>query len=278
MNTPGSRRHTPVHPGWHGDAAPPQPGPTPAGAHGPAAVYHLAGRYLPWCAGAAVLLGTCGLTVALGMAPVQPEQGEVHRIVFLHVPAAWLSLAGYALMAGAAGWGARSRRRDTVSWPAAVPASLLADALAPTVALLALLALWTGAMWGKPGWGAWWVWDARLTAQGWLLLLSVGFIVLQAVDEDTARARRLGALLALTGLVQVPAVYLGAQGAAATLTGASDLLPWPVLSGSALLAMGLMVAAAALWLAAATLQRLRTLLLEADPQAPWVRALPELRP
>jgi heme exporter protein C len=262
---------------WHVDDAAPLQDAVQAQRARQAAAYRRASRCLPWCAGAAAMLGMGGLTVALGVAPVQEEFGEVHRIVFLHVPAAWLSLAGYAFMAATAGWGAWNDRQGTARWPGAALAGLAADAVAPTVAMLALLALWTGAMWGKPGWGAWWVWDARLTAQACLLLLTLAYIVLPAVSEDTARARRLGALLAVAGLAQVPAVYLGAQSAAGAPVQTAELLPWPELSGSPLLAMALMLAATAAWLAAASLQRLRSLLLEADPQAPWVQALPELR-
>lgn len=242
-----------------------------------AAVYRLSGQCLPWCVGAAVLLGATGLVVALLLAPMDTEQGEVHRIVFLHVPAAWLSLTGYALMAVAAGWGVWPGPHRLGAGQGVVMAHLVADALAPTVSMLALLALWTGAMWGKPGWGAWWVWDARLTAQGLLLLLVMGFVVLQAIDENTVRARRLGAMLVLGGVVQIPAVYLGAQGLAGMRPDAAGLLPWPVLAAGSLLGMGLMLAATAAWLAAATLCRLRSLLLEADPGAHWVQALPEVR-
>lgn len=272
VSAPGTSGHPHAACGWRQAAR-------FEGQAGPAALYRLAGLCLPWCGGAAALLGATGLVVALAVAPVDATQGEVHRIVFLHVPAAWTSLAGYALMALAAACGAWGGRHGPDLAQEVPVAHLLADALAPTVAMLALLVLWTGAMWGKPGWGAWWVWDARLTAQAWLLVLTLGYIAAHAIDENPTRARRLGALTLLAGLVQIPAIYLwSAQGADGTPAQAAGLLPWPVLAGSSLLAMGLMLAAAVAWLAAASLHRLRSLLLEAHLRAPWVRQLQEVQP
>ncbi len=253
-------------------------GQEPITARAPPALYRLADRTLPWCLGAAALLGACGLVVALALAPVDAGQGQVHRIVFLHVPAAWLSLLGYAFMAVAAGWSAWLDQRRPDQEKGDPVSRLLADALAPTVATLAVVALWTGAMWGKPGWGAWWVWDARLSAQAWLLMLTLGFILAPAVDENSVRARRRGALLALSGLAQIPAVYLWrAQGSGSAPVRAAGLLPWPMLDGSSLLAMGLMLSAAAAWLVGASLHRLRSLLLEAHLNERWVQHLPEVR-
>ena len=146
----------------------------------PQAFYALAGRLVPWFAVAAAIAAAAGLYVALFVAPTDAQQGEVYRIIFVHVPAAWMSMFIYVVMAFWAAVGLAFNTRLSF---------MLAHALAPTGALFAFLALWTGAIWGKPTWGTWWVWDARLTSELILLFLYFGFMALQAAIEYIQKQR-----------------------------------------------------------------------------------------
>ena len=136
------------------------------------------------------------------MAPTDHQQGEVYRIIFLHVPAAWMSMFIYVVAAVHAGLGLVYRTRLS---------PLLARALAPTGALFTVIALWTGAAWGKPTWGAWWVWDARLTSELILLFLYLGYLGVASAIEDPERADAAGAIVLLAGVVNVPIIYFSVQ-------------------------------------------------------------------
>ncbi|MFL6565499.1 MAG: cytochrome c biogenesis protein CcsA [Burkholderiales bacterium] len=164
----------------------------------PQTFYSLAGRLVPWLAAGAVLAATAGLYVAFFVTPTDAEQGEVYRIIFVHVPAAWMSMFIYVVMAF---WAAVGLALNTRL------AFMIAHALAPTGAMFTFLALWTGAIWGKPTWGAWWVWDARLTSELILLLLYLGSMALNAAIDDPRRAERACALLALAGTLNLPLIY-----------------------------------------------------------------------
>jgi heme exporter protein C len=164
--------------------------------------YPLAGRLIPWFYGAAALLGALGLYLGLWLAPTDAQQGEAYRIIFVHVPAAWMSMVVYLAMAAWAGVGLVFNSRLS---------SMMACALAPTGASMTFLALWTGALWGKPTWGAWWVWDARLTSELLLLFLYIGFMSLHASIDDVRRADRAAGLLALVGVVNVPIIYFSVK-------------------------------------------------------------------
>ena len=150
----------------------------------------------------ALLLRLVGLYIGFFVAPTDCQQGEAYRIIFIHVPAAWMSMFIYLVMAFWAALGLVFNTRLS---------SMMAQALAPTGALFTFLALWTGALWGKPIWGTWWVWDARLTSELILLFLYLGFMALQAAIDDPRRADRAGALLALVGVVNVPIIYFSVQ-------------------------------------------------------------------
>ena len=163
----------------------------------PQALYSLAGRLVPWLAAAAALAGAAGLYMAFFVAPTDAQQGEVYRIVFVHVPAAWMSMLIYVVMAF---WAAVGLSLNTRL------AFMMAHALAPTGAMFTFLALWTGAIWGKPTWGAWWVWDARLASELILLLLYLGYMALNAAIDDPRRADRACALLALAGTLNLPLI------------------------------------------------------------------------
>lgn len=163
---------------------------------------HWAQRLWPWLAVLALALTVAGLWVGFFVAPTDHQQGEVYRIIFLHVPAAWMSMFIYVAAAVHAGLGLVYRTRLS---------PLLARALAPTGALFTVIALWTGAAWGKPTWGAWWVWDARLTSELILLFLYLGYLGVASAIEDPERADAGGAIVLLAGVVNVPIIYFSVQ-------------------------------------------------------------------
>jgi heme exporter protein C len=168
----------------------------------PQTFYPLAGRMAPWFAGAALLLAVGGLYVGLFVAPTDAQQGEVYRVIYIHVPAAWMSMFIYVVMAGWAAFGLAFNTRLS---------GMMASALAPTGALFTFIALWTGSLWGRPTWGTYWVWDARLTSELILLFLYLGFIALQASIDDRRRSDRAGAVLAIVGVVNIPIIYYSVQ-------------------------------------------------------------------
>ena len=203
------------------------------------------------------------------MAPTDYQQGDAYRIIFVHVPAAWLSMVIYLAMAFWAALGLVLNTRLS---------SMMASALAPTGALFTFLALWTGALWGRPTWGAWWVWDARLTSELILLFLYVGFMALQAAIDDPRRADKAGAVLALVGVVNVPVIYFSVQWWNTLHQGASiSLKSAPSMALTMLL--GMLIMALGLWAysIAAALMRLRCIVLERERHAPWVAHLQEVQ-
>jgi heme exporter protein C len=229
----------------------------------PQRLHALAGAALPWFAALAVLLTLAGLLIGLGVSPTDAQQGEAYRIIFVHVPAAWMSMVIYLAMAFWAGIGLAFNARS---------ASMLALALAPTGALMTFIALWTGALWGKPTWGAWWVWDARLTSELILLFLYIGFMSLHAAIDDTRRADRAAALLALVGVVNVPIIYFSVKWWNTLHQGASvSLLRAPSMAATMLL--GMLVMALAFWMysIAVALMRLRVILVEREQHTAWAR-------
>src|SRR3546814_452257 len=137
----------------------------------PKMFYPLAGKLIPWFGVAAAILSIIGVYVGFFMAPTDSQQGEGYRIIFLHVPVSWMSMFIYLAMAFWAAVGLAFNNRL---------AAMMASALAPTGAMFTFLSLWTGALWGKPMWGTWWVWDARLTSELILLFLYIGFMALQS--------------------------------------------------------------------------------------------------
>ncbi|WP_295392669.1 heme ABC transporter permease CcmC, partial [Thiolapillus sp.] len=187
----------------------------------PTTFYPLAGRIGKISALIAVILLAIGLYMSFFVAPTDYKQGEGYRIIFIHVPAAWMSMFIYVVMAFWAGIGLVFNTRLS---------SMMAQALAPTGAIMTFIALWTGAFWGKPMWGAWWVWDARLTSELILFFLYIGFIALQGSINDTRRADRAGAVLLLVGVVNIPIIYYSVkwwntlhQGASVSVTQGSNM-------------------------------------------------------
>jgi len=229
----------------------------------PQTFYPLAGAAIPWFGWAAAALCAAGLYVGFFVAPTDFQQGESYRIIFIHVPAAWMSMFIYVVMAFWAGVGLAFNTRLS---------GMMASALAPTGALFTFIALWSGALWGKPTWGAWWVWDARLTSELILLFLYFGFMALQAAIDDPRRADRAGAVLALVGVVNIPIIYFSVQWWNTLHQGASITLnKAPSMATPMLLGMLVMALAAWMYTIAVTLARVRIDLLERERHTAWVR-------
>ena len=159
--------------------------------------YDISGKLLPGFSIAALLLLLVGVVWALAFAPADYQQGNSFRIIYIHVPAAILAQSCYIMMAIA---GAIS-----LIWKMKV-ADMVAKSCAPLGATIAVLALATGAIWGKPTWGAWWVWDARLTSMLILLFLYIGVYTLHTTVESEVNAGQAGAVLSLVGLVNIPII------------------------------------------------------------------------
>lgn len=227
----------------------------------PLRFYPLAGRALPWLYALAALLGAAGLAIGLVLAPTDAQQGDAYRIIFIHVPAAWMSMVIYLALALWAGIGLVFNVRL---------ASMLACALAPTGALMTVIALWTGALWGKPTWGTWWVWDARLTSELILLFLYLGFLSLHAAIDDERHADRATAVLALVGVVNVPIIYFSVRWWNTLHQGAS-ISPGSAPSIATPMLAGLLVTTLAVWCycIAVQLARVRVIILERERHAAW---------
>ncbi|OFZ90654.1 MAG: heme ABC transporter permease [Betaproteobacteria bacterium RBG_16_66_20] len=229
----------------------------------PQAFFPLAGKLIPWFWVLAGVLTLAGLYVAFFVAPTDHQQGEAYRIIFIHVPAAWMSMFLYVVMAGWAGLGLALNTRLS---------GMMASAIAPTGAMFTFVALWSGALWGRPTWGAYWVWDARLTSELVLLFLYLGFIALKSAIPDPVRADRAGAILALVGVVNVPIIYFSVQWWNTLHQGASvSLTRAPSMASTMLLGMLLMALAAWMYSIATALCRVRTIILERERDAEWVR-------
>src|SRR6202171_2981423 len=223
----------------------------------PANFYPLAGKMVPWFAVLTALLFIAGLYVGFFVAPTDFQQGESYHIIFIHVPAAWMGMFLYVLMAiyAGVGWAFNARL-----------ASMMATAISTTGAIFTFISLVTGSLWGRPAWGVWWVWDARLTSTLILMFLYIGFISLQSAIEDPKRADRAGAVLALVGVVNVPIIYFSVQwwrtlhqGATIRIAGGTTM------AGSMLAPLLIMIAACWLYAVAVVLARLRCVILEREP-------------
>jgi heme exporter protein C len=232
----------------------------------PQTFYPLAGKLIPWFWTLAAIFGVLGLTIGFLLAPTDAQQGEGYRIIFLHVPASWMSMFIYLVMAFWAAIGLAFNFRLS---------GMMASALAPTGALFAFLSLWTGALWGKPMWGTWWVWDARLTSELILLFLYIGFIALQAAIDDPA-PRRQGRRDPRAGRrgQHSDHLFFGqvVEHPASGRFGQPDQEPraWP-----AMMLWGMLLCALACWMysIAIALMRVRTIMLERERHTDWVREL-----
>jgi heme exporter protein C len=229
--------------------------------------YPLAGKMIPWFAIAATVLCALGLYIGFFVAPTDATQGESYRIIFIHVPAAWMSMFLYVVMAFWAAVGLALNTRLS---------SMMATAIAPTGAIMTFIALWSGALWGRPTWGTYWVWDARLTSELILLFLYLGFMALQAAIDDPRRADKAGAVLALVGVVNVPIIYFSVkwwntlhQGASVSLSKAPTM--------AATMLTGMLVMALGFWMysIAISLARVRAIILERERRSDWIKELAE---
>ena len=235
----------------------------------PATFYPLAGRLIPWFGGSAAILTVVGLVIGLGIAPTDFQQGEAYRIIFIHVPSAWMSMFIYLVMAfwGAMALGFNSRL-----------SAMMAQSLAPTGALMTFIALWTGSLWGRPTWGTYWAWDARMTSELILLFLYLGVIALRNAIDDPRRADRACAVLSLVGAINVPIIYYSVkwwntlhQGSSVSMTAA------PKMATIMLTGMLIMSFAAWFYAIAVSLHRVRSIIVERERGSAWVDALPEVR-
>jgi heme exporter protein C len=228
----------------------------------PQSFYPLAGKMIPWFWAAAAAFLLVGMYLGFLVAPVDAQQGEGYRIIFIHVAASWMAMFIYCVMAAWAGLGLVFNTRLS---------GMMASALAPTGAMMAFLSLWTGSLWGKPMWGTWWVWDARLTSSLILLFLYIGFISLQSAITDARRADKAGAVLALVGVVNVPIIYFSVKWWN-TLHQGYTVSPQKAAIAPAML-WAMLLVALGFWMysIAAALTRARIIILERERHTEWVR-------
>jgi heme exporter protein C len=227
--------------------------------------YSISGRLIPWFGWICLAFLIAGLYYGLFVAPPDYQQKDSYRIMFIHVPAAWMSMFIYMVMAvsGAIGLVWRIKLADVI-----------AASSAPLGASFTFLALATGSLWGKPMWGAWWVWDARLTSELILLFLYLGVIALNSAIDDKRTASRASAVLALVGVVNIPIIHYSVewwntlhQGATVTKMAA------PSIDISMLIPLLLMAIAFQFYYAAVVLMRARCEVLERERNSTWVKAL-----
>ena len=231
----------------------------------PPYLYRTAGRLLPWLAIPAVVLTLVGAYGGLLRAPPDYQQGEAFRIIYVHVPSAWLSLMAYTIMASAAAVGLIWRMKL---------AHALAAATAPIGASFALLCLATGSLWGRPMWGTWWVWDARLTSQLILFFLYLGYMALHSAYDDLQRADRASAVLAIVGVINVPIIHFSVywwntlhQGSTVLRSGG------PAMPPSMLIPLLMSFAGFTLFYAALACVRVRGEVLMRERNASWLQEL-----
>jgi len=231
----------------------------------PVSFFPVAQRLARGFGAAAALLAIVGLWLGLVVAPTDAQQGDAYRIIFIHVPAAWMSMFIYLVMALWCGMSLTLNARLS---------AMMAQALAPTGALFTVIALWSGALWGRPAWGTYWAWDARMTSELILLFLYFGYMALRHAIDDPRRADRASAVLALVGAINVPIIYFSVkwwntlhQGATVSLTAA------PKMAAIMLSAMLIMSFSAWFYAIAITLTRVRAIILEREKSAAWVGTL-----
>ncbi|MEI7869428.1 MAG: heme ABC transporter permease [Candidatus Methylumidiphilus sp.] len=227
--------------------------------------YDISGKWIPWLGGLTVITLLAGLYYGLVKAPPDYQQGESYRIMFIHVPSAWMSMFIYVLMAMWSGinliWNIKLADVMTVS-----SASLGAS--------FTLLALVTGSLWGKPMWGAWWVWDARLTSELILLFLYLGYIALVSAIEDRRTAARAGGVLILVGVVNIPIIHYSVEWWNTLHQGPTvTKFDKPSIHLSMLIPLLIMAVSFKLYYLTVVLMRARTEVLDRERRSAWVREL-----
>ncbi len=227
--------------------------------------YRISGRLAPWLWATCLLTLIPGLYLGLYAAPADYQQGDSYRIMFIHVPSAWMSMFIYMVMAAASA--------ISLIWKIKL-ADVVALASAPIGASFTFLALVTGSLWGKPMWGAWWVWDARLTSELILLFLYFGYMALNAAIEDKRVAARACAILAIVGVVNIPIIHYSVewwntlhQGPTVTKFDA------PSIDIRMLIPLLVMAICFKLYYAALMLLRARAEVLERERNSQWVKEL-----
>lgn len=228
----------------------------------PEGFYRFAGNTVRPLFAVALVLALIGLYLTFFVCPIDATQGHSYRILFIHVSSAWMSMLIYVMMAVFSAFALSTGNRMCAIFPAA---------MAPTGALMAVLALVTGSLWGRPTWGTYWVWDARLTSELILLFLYIGFIALQSSIPDYKRADKACAVIALVGVVNVPIIYFSVrwwntlhQGASITSRGSS-------MATVMLVTLLIMVCAFWLYSFATTFARARTIVLERERRETWAQ-------
>ncbi len=229
--------------------------------------YNLTGRWIPWLSWIFLILVVIGLYGGLVLAPADYQQGDSFRIIYIHVPSAWMSLFIYVVMAVAGGIG--------LVWRIKL-AEIVAISSASVGAGFTFIALVTGSLWGKPMWGTWWVWDARLTSELILLFLYLGVIGLYGAIDDKRTASRAVAILALVGVVNIPIIHYSVEWWNTLHQGPTvSKLDKPSIHISMLWPMLVMAVAFKIYYAIAMLQRARTELVFRERNSQWVKSLLE---
>lgn len=231
--------------------------------------YSFTDKLLPWLVAICVLLLVSGLYLGLYVAPTDYQQGDSYRIIYVHVPAAWMSLFIYMVMAVSGGIG--------LIWRMKI-ADVVAISSAPIGASFTFIALVTGSLWGKPMWGTWWVWDARLTSELILLFIYMGYMALQSSIDDVHRADKAGALFITVGAVNIPIIYFSVQwwntlhqGSSINFSNGSGM--------AATMLWTMLIMALGFWMysIAIALKRVRCEILEREKNTHWVRELTEVK-
>ncbi len=230
--------------------------------------YHTSKKIIPWVLVPFIISSVVGLYWALVIAPIDYQQGESYRIMFVHVPAAWMSMLVYLILAIAGGIG--------LIWRIKL-ASVVAKVSAPIGASFTFLALITGAFWGKPMWGAWWVWDARLTSELILLFLYLAYMSLNNAFDNPKTAAKASAVLAIVGLINLPIIHYSVtwwntlhQGAS---IGSIDKIAAPAIHADMLWPLMIMGIAFKLLYGVLVLMRARSELLVSEQNTRWVRRI-----
>ncbi|MEO8777470.1 MAG: heme ABC transporter permease [Rhodanobacter sp.] len=233
----------------------------------PPTFYRFAGTWRPWAMGLAIVLGIVGLYGGLVLAPADYQQGDAYRIIFIHVPSAWMSMFIYAVMGVSA--------FVALVWRIKL-AEVVAMESAPVGAAFTFITLVTGSLWGKPMWGTWWTWDARLTSELVLLFLYLGVLGLYHAFEDRRQGARAAGFLAIIGVINVPIVHFSVnwwntlhQGSTVNIFGHSKMawdMLWPLLT---------MTLATKFYYAASLFRRAQTDLLDLESGKDWVRKIAE---
>jgi heme exporter protein C len=225
--------------------------------------YSFASTLIPWLGWTCLGLMLAGLYGGLVVAPPDYQQGDSYRIIFIHVPSAWMSLFVYVVMAvsGAVGLIWRMKLAD-----------VMVSSCAPIGAAFTLLALLTGSIWGKPMWGTWWVWDARLTSELILLFLYLGIIALRSAIDDPRTAARACAILALVGIVNIPIIHYSVEWWNTLHQPATvSKLDGPSMHRSMLIPLLVMAVAFKLYFAVTLMMRARTEVLYRERKSGWAR-------